>query len=52
MVTPEEIATFAGKNGDYCARAWKRLTAQGTTTGGFNGAALFFNYGWMVYRRL
>jgi hypothetical protein len=52
MVTPEEIATFAGKNGTYYARAWKRLSTPGATTGGFNGAAFFFNYGWMLYRRL
>lgn len=52
MPTPEDIATFAGKNGQYYARAWVKLTTPGASNAGFNGAAFFFNYTWILYRRL
>jgi hypothetical protein len=52
MPTSEEISAFAGKNGAYYARAWKRLGTPGPTTAGFNGAAFFCSYFWILYRRL
>lgn len=52
MPTSEEIAAFAGKNQAYYARAWKRLNTPGATTAGFNGAAFFCSYFWILYRRL
>ncbi len=52
MPSAEEISAFAVKNGPYYARAWKRFTAPGATTAGFNGAAFFFNFGWILYRKL
>jgi hypothetical protein len=52
MATVEDIAAFAGTNGDYYARAWQRLVKSQGAGAGFNGAAFFFNVGWMLYRRM
>lgn len=51
-ISDKEFATFVGPRASYYVRAWREIREDRSSFGGFNGAAFFLTFGWLLYRRL
>jgi len=51
-LTFEEASAYVGPRHLKYWRAWRRTSAKNKALLGFNWAAMFFNLGWMLYRKM